>query len=802
MEAELDHVNGIYGSRIGIPHAVEGGTEWTFGTAIEKVGGVALNDTLAVIAEPDENRFHVYDLRSGDPIGVFGDNYRDDRRLDEPVGVAIYGDGRVAVADRGNDRIVIFSPDLATLLAAYPMQDPDGVRVSPDDRLFAWSRQTAGQFPPTGGSFINLPVQMAVGGVGSIAFDALGNVYAAQRESSRIAIMDAGLQQLLARVGPTNEVAVGDVLTVDGEGNIFATEFEAGRSAALHWSVDVPPVESVRVSWTEDGASLQWPAAKGSFVVGYRVEGTSEDRAGETIEDAWETVAELNADTWSVEGAGSTRYRVSVLTLTGAAGDPSPEVPVLHLAAFAAFEAGDWAHADDLARSAFDAIEAGDVTAPPEVSERLAWEGLVAASERGESRRVLDWHELLGGSILQDRAFDHADRLARAHADEGEMDAAVTRAREALRVARLSRPRPDQDRLIVLQRLVYAAAVEANEWDDVASIGEDLLAAAPLEADAAFLATVARARYETGDMERASELVQVALEDFDPDPATRRGLTVLAFMAAAANGEYDRALVHADAVSDSVPASLFTDFQLTLAQVRLGTEQPEEAMAELLFLFQDTPAAGPLLREGFETTVLDVYAWLVETRGVDAPAADSTAVEAGADSVAAADSALDPDAAADSLAAGEVAPAPLVIETADDFLRALDRTIPDAASERWTEITARAEVVARIVDTEARIGEGLQHFRDANARAAYSFFDALDPEGLSDDQRKLSAMIRAWALYSLGRVDDADEAYRDVFAVDRAFILVDFHDRVRETWELEIFTEEMLEHFRSVRPIL
>ena len=56
-------------------------------------GAMAFNDSLLVVTEPDEDRFAVFDARVGNSLGTFGRDYDDDRRLNKPMGVALFSDG-------------------------------------------------------------------------------------------------------------------------------------------------------------------------------------------------------------------------------------------------------------------------------------------------------------------------------------------------------------------------------------------------------------------------------------------------------------------------------------------------------------------------------------------------------------------------------------------------------------------------------------------------------------------------------------------------------------------------------------
>ncbi len=828
LEAEMRPAEGVGGETLRVPGGAAGGVSWSFATQVERATDVALNDTLAVVAEERRHRFHVFDLRTGESIGTFGDNYRDERRLRDPASVALFADGRVAVADRGNDRIAVFSPDLATLLGTYPFPDVRGVRLTPDDRLFAWDDEgfLAGEVPLAGGSMIPLPAPVAIGGIGSLDFDGNGNLYVVQKNVARVAIMDARQQELLARIGAESAMPRADRISLDEEGNLFLTELRPGAATAFHWGIDIPALEGMNATWTAQAARLRWTPVEGTFVTGYRVEGSDAE------DGPYETMLEVDEAEFEASAGGPGWLRVAPLTLTGSTGDPSEPIPLHHLAALADFGNGEWEGALTSTTAAWETIGSGAVEADPELGDLLGWAGFYSASELERHAEVLEWHDALGGEILADQAFEHLSRLSAAHTGLRQDDRAVVRAKEALRVARLARPRPPAERLVDLHRAVYEGGLTTANWADVASSGEALIQAAPLEATGAFLASLARAHYETGDMARSADLVQIALEDPEVDPAARRELSVLAFMAAAGAGEVDTALGYVEEIGESIPIGLFTDFQLALAQLRLETGEVSESRAELLFLFGDAVPAEPLLRPRFGETVLGIYGAMVQEEGPRDPEAMATseteggagaeavetpnaaAGDAGADADAARDDtttdaeggAVDPaGAAADSLAAdAQAAPEPdwpPVLVTADDFLAALATRMPTGAEEMWAGVEARADTVALRTDTELKIGAGLQHVRDGLFRDALGFFSEEIPL-LTDAQKLIAAQAHAWALYSLGEEDEADDAFRVVFDIDEDFDLDENVAAFEALFGFSIFTEEQLAHFRRVGPIL
>ena len=67
-------------------------------------GAMVFNYSGLVVTEPEEDRFSVFDARRGVTLGTFGRDYDDDRRLNKPVGVGLFSDGSLVVADRDNHR--------------------------------------------------------------------------------------------------------------------------------------------------------------------------------------------------------------------------------------------------------------------------------------------------------------------------------------------------------------------------------------------------------------------------------------------------------------------------------------------------------------------------------------------------------------------------------------------------------------------------------------------------------------------------------------------------------------------------
>lgn len=754
VEASLQDTEGVFGHRIRLPEPAPGRPVHAFGTTVEQAGGAALNDTLLVVTEPRKDRFDVFDLRTDKAIGSFGDNYSDDRRLHSPRGIALFPDGRIAVADHDNGRIVIFSADVATLLGTYPLPKAEGVVVSPDGRLFAWDEDgvTAGEFPLSGGPLQPLPPSLTAGGVGALAVDRENNLYALRRESGRIAIADAGLHRILARVGGDAVLRTGSQLAVDPDGNIYDTDLDHGQSVVRHWGVVVSTPTAVTVAWHAGTADLSWRAVTGSFITGYRVEGAP------ARDGPWTVVGTPTNPTLRVEGKAHQWFRVSTRALTGSVSDPSPVVPVLHVAAAAAFESGSWANATRLAREALDLVEAGTVTADSVVVSTLRWDGFVAADEAGSYQDALTWQKRLEGHVAAKDSFEYTFRLADTYQHLGNSEAAMDEALKALALAGPTVAGPSTERVTTLRRMVFDDGWSLKRWSDVTAAGEDLLSASGGTPEPALVTRLAQAYLKAGAPDRALELARSA-EDAAVSESERHTLTVLSFIAAVSSGDTAAAKEYKAAVGDSVPAPLYPDFQCALTQLKVAGGDLAGAHAQLLlFLLGEKDDIRALADSGVVATTTLVYG--------------------------------------DLIAAGKA-------ESAHKMLDTLVAAMPPDLAGAREHLVHQADSVGAVADTRAKLGKGFGYFRNALFRDALRFFQAADKRtDLDVDQRLIVKEMLAAVYHSLGRIQDADSAFRGVYKVDPGFVLDDHLAHVKKTYGLTIFTPDMLKHFRTVGPIM
>lgn len=752
VEAELRERIGVFGARVRLPVPTSAPPH-AFGQDVERAGGAALNDTLLVVSEPRRNRFHVFDLRDGRSIGSFGDGYADDRRLRSPRGVSFFPDGRIAVADNGNGRVVVFSADVASLLGAFPLPRAQGVTVSRDGRLFAWDEDgvSAGEIPLDGGALRPLPPALPGSAVGALATDAAGNVYALRARSGLVAVGNARLDRVVARVGSQAGVEAGDQLTVDGDGNIFVTDLERAQSVVLRWGVDVEAVADLTVRWGKGVALLRWTPLPGSFVTGYEVEGSA------SRDGPWAHAASVSGSEARVTDASHAWLRVAARTLTGALGRPSPPVPALHLSAAAAFAEGDWDRARALGMEALQLLADGVATAEPVAAQRLAWNGFLAAHEAQDYRDALAWHARLEGDVPDGQHFEHAYRLADTHRRLGDLATATDEALRALELAPAAVPPAAAQRVSELRHQVFEDGLTLQRWQDVARVGEEILAQGSGSATTAFVVQLARAHLKVGEAQRALELARTGLDMSSPADAWM--MTALSFIASVQLGDLDAAREHAAAVGDSIPADLFVEFSAAMTRLRLADGDIPGARAELLaFLLAQPSDIRALADPDIATLAIGVYAELV--------------------------------------ASGDAA-------GGQQMLDELVAAVPGELGSVRESLVQRADSAAAVADTRVKLGEGFQFYRDALFRDALRFFQAADARtDLDVDQRLMVKEILAGIFFSLGREEEANDAFRGVFTVDSEFVLTDHLAHVEATYDLTVFTLEMLDHFRTVGPIM
>jgi DNA-binding beta-propeller fold protein YncE/tetratricopeptide (TPR) repeat protein len=292
----------------------------------------AVTDSTAIILDRRRNRFAVFELKSGRLQGTYGDNYRDQRRLRNPHGIAILNDGRVVVADTDNDRLKIFSADLASLLGSYPVTRPAGVAVAPDGMIVVWSEDGAL--------------------VGRLVFE----------EGTIEPLAEGALERPSA-------------MHVDRDGNIYLSDDGSQRTLVYRWDVQFPALAGIDLEYQDEGAILSWSPGPPEYTQAYEVQGGSPFRI----------------DTTNIPETPPRYVRVAPVFITGVTGRASEPRPLTYFAAEAAFRRGDHSTAMQDASETVRLIENGILTASERVKGRLLYIGFASAYDMRDFNLALEW---------------------------------------------------------------------------------------------------------------------------------------------------------------------------------------------------------------------------------------------------------------------------------------------------------------------------------------------------------------------------------------------------------------------------
>ena len=292
-------------------------------------GAVAINDSLLVVTEPDEDRFAVFRASDGLPLGAFGHDYDDDRRINKPMGVALFADGSVVVADRDNHRVAIFSTDLTSLLATFPLREAWGVTLSPDGELFAWSQDGLSllRIPLPDGPPQAVASWLLTGPVQDIKFDAQGNLFVLEQRTSRVTVLDSSLKRVLVSLGGRDSRLEATHLSVDAKGNAYVANLKDGRTVVYRWDARLPELETLRVVLSADRAAFSWEPGDSDYLWGYVVSGAR------SLQGPFTALATTTGRSFDLALDEDFEYRwlrVDPVSITGTASVSDQPIPVAH----------------------------------------------------------------------------------------------------------------------------------------------------------------------------------------------------------------------------------------------------------------------------------------------------------------------------------------------------------------------------------------------------------------------------------------------------------------------------------------
>lgn len=188
----------------------------------EDVHGLTrLDDSSYLVSNKDDNEIAIIDSE-GKLIQKFGESGSREGQLDEPTGIDWSHNGRLYVADKGNDRISVFGQDGVFIMALgktglqeeQQLQEPVQVYVDLQERIYVLEKDNSGRvsiFNHTGTLLrqLNSSDFNKFGGgeteIVNITIDNKGLLYAADSENGRVFQIDWQANKLVASFGSKGE---------------------------------------------------------------------------------------------------------------------------------------------------------------------------------------------------------------------------------------------------------------------------------------------------------------------------------------------------------------------------------------------------------------------------------------------------------------------------------------------------------------------------------------------------------------------------------------------------------------------
>ncbi len=397
---------------------------------LESVGSVAVNEVWLVVSDPSKDRIAVYERTSGKLIATLGDGYRDDRRFDDPRGVAIARSGCIVVADRNTNHVRIVSSDLASV-NSIEFRKPVGVACDGQDNIYVWSEDGTGlSMIPAGQDRVEpilspaFPAKLA-----GLTFDPAGNFVVLNGESQRISVIDPAGQEVIFAFGPERAYGEPAGLLADDRGNIYVPDRKERCTHVYHWSATLPTPDRFSVVYDAGGANVLWDECLGRYVTGYEVYGYHNSE-GNGPDSLLYRGNDHRIHVPLAESAGTTpaALRVAAVGLGGMPGKPSRPVALPGLMAMGPDGAGDLPTAVDWAQQTLTqlASEGTDsFNAAPEMRERLQLVLFLAAAEGGDAAEVVATGTPLRASVADAQRVRYGIVMTRAHLALGEPNAAA-----------------------------------------------------------------------------------------------------------------------------------------------------------------------------------------------------------------------------------------------------------------------------------------------------------------------------------------------------------------------------------------
>ncbi|MCK4304018.1 MAG: NHL repeat-containing protein [Candidatus Eisenbacteria sp.] len=328
---------------------------------LSSIAAVAANDSLVVISDPSKNRIAVYDKHTGTLIGLFGDNYQDDRKFDRPQGVTLTTSGRVAVADRNSNKVRILSSDLASVISLEFIK-PYGIVSDSHDNLYVWAEDgTEFSFIPTGTQRLERFRRTAFPAtIAGLAFDPAGNFIVMDHASQRIRVISPDGQEILFTFGPEKAYREPTGIFVDRMGNVYVSDREEKCTHVYHWTVSLPVPDRFDVVYRAEHATISWDGNPSRYLWGYNVYMDLGDDAGGMSLLSHSRACHVEVPLESVRETTLVRIHIAPTAVSGAIGAMSRAISLPALNALAAPEDQDPVTSAQFAAAALRQLEAED----------------------------------------------------------------------------------------------------------------------------------------------------------------------------------------------------------------------------------------------------------------------------------------------------------------------------------------------------------------------------------------------------------------------------------------------------------
>ncbi|MCH8810307.1 MAG: hypothetical protein IID07_00650 [Gemmatimonadetes bacterium] len=737
-----------------------GGPETLFMGFSRTPGTMALDGSVLLVTEPNEDRIAVFDARDGASLGTFGRDYDDDRRLNKPVGIALFSDRSLVVADRDNHRVAVFSSDLTSILASFPLPEAWGVALSPDGGLFAWSEDglTVLRIPLPDGPPQEIVSGLLTGPVQDIKFDSRGNMFVLEQETSRVTVVDSSLERVLVRFGGRDARFDATHLSVDALGNVYLANLEEGRTLVYRWDAWLPDLQTLRVVLSADGAAFSWDAVASDYLWGYTVSGAT-SRQGPFTPLATTTGRSFDL---ALDGDFEYRWlRVDPVSIAGSVSSSAQPIPVAHMVAREAAARDAYAEVLDVVTMAESLGARGVLSLASDIAQEVQWHGFSTEFQLGRYAEAVAREEALEGWEGEDRGFELHRRLAIAHESLDQFSAALASARRALEVIP-ARDRSTEGGLEVLQ-LGLAAAFEAGVFEDVVSFGDELQGRIEPDREFQFFARLAAGHLALDNPRRALQIASVVLDAdragrivaYDED---RPDLYWVAFQASLAIVDTELIELWAQEYGPYVTGDRRRPYYEAVAHFRAAQGEGVQALANFLEVLETDPEPEFYTDSATVALTLAIFRALQDS--------DTEGHSAGLTFLA-------------------------------DYATDLPREVEDLR-------LAYQDSIALFIpreETLAKLGEGFQYWLDGNFAGLIRFFEqTLELDGLTPEQETISRALLAGSYQGAGRAEDAESIYRGILDLDPLFQIEALIERVEALYGVSLFSGQV-EVFRNVRRI-